>query len=237
MSEVHEHVNSLIAAYAIGAVPEEEIPAIRAHILSCEECFAEVESLATSAAALAEAVDPVELPAGFEDRVMQQVSDPARDRVRARTKRPTLPSWARLRVPVFAGAAAVMAALLVITGLSFSRSLDRQRQYQQVVAALVQDRDAFSMDGAGGADAVVASTPEGSVLVAVDLGEAPSNRDYQLWLMKEGVPTPADTFDVSDSVVVVESRQDLTGFDGAAVTVEPEGGSKAPTTEPVLSSS
>lgn len=84
---------------------------------------------------------------------------------------------------------------------------------------------------------MVASTSDGSVLVAVDLGEAPENRDYQLWLMKEGTPTPGDTFDVSGSVVIVESKHDLSEFDGAAVTVEPEGGSEAPTTEPVLSSS
>lgn len=233
MSDTHEHVSPLIAAYAIGAVPEEEIPAIRAHILACEECFAAAEAFTATAAFLSEMIEPVALPQGFEDRVMQQVAE----RAPAAVKKRGWLSWARLRGPLLAGAAVVVAALLVVSGVSFQDSLERQRQYEQVVAALVQDRDAFTMKGAGGAEAVVASTPEGSVLVAVDLGEAPQNRDYQLWLMKEGVPVPADTFDVSDSVVVVESSRDLTGFDGAAVTVEPEGGSKAPTTNPVLSSS
>jgi hypothetical protein len=97
--------------------------------------------------------------------------------------------------------------------------------------------DRFALVGAGGAEGLVAGTSGGSVLVAVDLGEAPADHDYQLWLMKDGEPVPAETFDVSNGLVLVESRHSLDGFDGAAITVEPEGGSQAPTTEPVLVSS
>jgi len=228
MSEVHENISSLIAAYAMGAVPEDEIPAIRAHILTCEKCFNDAEDLARSAGVLSEAVEPVALSEGFEERVMQQIgaAEPA--------AAPKRWSWARLRVPLLAGAAAVVSALLVMTGISFNESLQRERQYQEIVAAMIRDGDSFSLKGAGGAEAVVAETAHGSVLAAVDLGGAPEHHDYQLWLLKDGEPIPADTFDVSGSVVIVESEHDLTGFDGAAVTVEPEGGSEAPTTEPVL---
>lgn len=231
MSDVHETISSLIAAYAIGAVPEDEIASIRAHILTCEECFADAERLSRDAAVLSETVVAVPLPQGFEDRVLQEALGDRKDRERH------LPRGRRIRVPVLSGAAAVLATLLVIAGVSFVQSLERQRLYQETVAALMHDRVAFAMEGAGRAEAVVASTSDGSVLVAVDLGEAPENRDYQLWLMKDGVPTPGDTFDVSDSVVIIESQYDLHGFDGAAVTVEPEGGSETPTTEPVLVSS
>jgi anti-sigma-K factor RskA len=120
--------------------------------------------------------------------------------------------------------------------VSYLGSVARQRQYQDTVAALVHDARALKLTGPGGAEAVLASTSEGSVFVAVDLGEAPAGRDYQLWLMKDGEPVPADTFDVSGSMVIVESSRHLTGYDGAAVTVEPAGGSRQPTTEPVLSS-
>ncbi len=231
MSDVHENIRSLIAAYAIGAVPEDEIPPIRAHILTCEECFNEAEDFARGVAVLSELVEPVPLPKGFEARVMQQVH--GRDAAPLRRRL----SWAKLRTPLLAGAAVLLGALVVVTGISFYGSLERQRQYQEIVAALVRDGDSFSLRGAGGAEAVVADTAEGSVLAAVDLGEAPQDRDYQLWLIKDGVPTPADTFDVGGTVVIVESQHDISGFDGAAVTVEPEGGSDAPTTEPVLTSS
>lgn len=230
MTDVHENISSLIAAYAIGAVPEDEIPAIRAHIMSCDECFAEAESYATSLAVLAELVDPVPVSKGFEDRVLAEIrsSSPATEKARRRMPRPR--TW------LIAGAATAVAALLVVAAISLVQVVTLQDQYRDVVAALVEDPDALTLRGPGGAQAAIASTSTGSVLVALDLGEAPAGRDYQLWLMQDGKPQPADTFDVDGSVVIVESDRSLDGFEGAAVTVEPEGGSEQPTTDPVLSS-
>lgn len=228
MSEVHEQIESLIAAYAMGAVPEDEIPAIRAHILSCEACFAEAESYAEALAALAASVDPVPLPKGFAARVITEARGEslAPGRRRVRTGR----LW-RLLAP---GIAAFVVASLLGTTIALVRSADRQREYERVVASLVHDPDAFALEGPGGAEAMLAADEGGMVLVAVDLGEAPRGRDYQLWLIKDGVPTPGVTFDVTDSIVVVESSVDIDGYEGAAITVEPDGGSRLPTTDPVL---
>lgn len=232
MSDIHDNIRPLIASYAIGAVPEEEIPPIRAHILSCEECFAEAESFARASAALAELVEPIALPDDFEQRVLEHV------RGKETFEYPERQGWlGRWRTPLLAGVTAAFMGVLLFMSFSYFGWETKQSQYQKTVAALVQDRDALTLSGPGGAEAVLASVAEGSVLVAVDLGEAPPERDYQLWLMKGGRPTPADTFDVSESVVIVESKRTLEGYDGAAITVEPEGGSRAPTTEPILSSS
>ena len=233
MSDIHDNIKSLIAAYALGAVPEEEIPAIRAHILTCEDCFEEAESYAVAMAALSETVEPVSLSAGFEDRVLKAALGE-----NATEKSPSAPRrrwFVPARSWVLAGAAALVVALFVAAGGVVVNSLNQQRQYEEALAHVVEDPDAFTLRGAGGAQAVLASTNDGSVLVALDLGEAPEGREYQLWLMRDGVPTPADTFDSSGSVVILESDREVEGFEGAAVTVEPEGGSKQPTTDPVLS--
>ena len=231
MNEIHDRIASLIAAYSMGAVPEDEVPAIRAHILSCEACFAEAESYTESLAFLATSVEPVPLPKGFTDRVLSEIRDesaaPAPKRARSGRM------W-RVLVPGIAAAAILS---LVVTTVALVRSAEREREYQRVVASIVRDPDAFSLQGPGGAEAVLASSDEGSVLVAVDLGEAPRGRDYQLWLIKDGVPTSAATFDVAESVVVIESDTELESFEGAAITVEPDGGSPQPTTDPVLSTS
>ena len=231
MSEIHDRIETVIAAYAMGAVPEDEVPAIRAHILSCEECFAEAESYSEALAALTMTVEPVPLPKGFAERVLEEAraASPAASKETA-SKRHT---WRRFLVP---GLAALTIVSLLVTTLTLVGSADRQREYDSIVASLVRDREAFSLEGPGGAEAVLASSDEGSVLVAVDLGEAPRGRDYQLWLIKDGVPTPSVTFDVTDPVVVVESNVDLDEYEAAAITVEPDGGSRQPTTDPVLSS-
>ena len=226
MSNVHEEIQSVMAAYALGAVPDEEIPAIRAHILSCEECFAEAESYADTLAALSMAAGDVPLPAGFADRVIQQATEGSAE---------AAPTTRRRWSPGLVFAAAAMTLLFVATGVALLDAVDDRDRYQDVIAAMVHDPDAIELTGPGGAEAIVSQTDRGAVLVAVDLGEAPPDRDYQLWLMKDGVPTAAETFDVEDGVVIVQSAHDLDGFDGAAVTVEPEGGSEQPTTQPVIS--
>ena len=229
MNDIHERIQSLIAAYAMSAVPEDEVPAIRAHILSCETCFAEAESYTESLEVLATSVQPVALPSGFTDRGLGDIRapSPAQPKQRATSR-----SFWRIVVP---GVAALVILSLFGTTFALVRSMDRQRVYEKVVASIVSDPDAFPLRGPGGAQAVLASSDEGLVLVAIDLGEAPRGRDYQLWLMKDGVPTADATFDVTDSVVILESPADLDRYDGAAITVEPEGGSRQPTTDPVLS--
>lgn len=229
MTNIHDEIRSLLAAYVMDAVPAEEVPAIRAHILSCEECFEEADSYAESLAALASSVQPVPVPAGFADRVVQAaIGDPEPAVVD-----PSRAPW--FRKIALRSLAALGAVILVVTSVSLVGSLRAQHRYERIVASLVRADDAFHLQGPGGAAAVVAASDGGTTLVALNLGEAPEGRDYQLWLMKDGVPTASDTFDVSGSVVIVDSDDTLTGYDGAAITVEPDGGSSQPTTEPVLS--
>ncbi len=228
MGSVHDQIHSLIAAYAMGAVPAEEIPAIRAHVLTCEECFEEAESYAGSLAALAESVEPVALSQGFADRVVREALgelQPASSRRR----------WPSLRSLSLGFAAVSAAAAVIIGGIAYRGSVERQREYQNVVMTLIRDPGALTLQGPGGAEGVIASTDQGTLLVALDLGEAPRGSDYQLWLMKDGVPVPDETFDVSGGIAIVESERSIDDYDGAAITVEPDGGSKQPTTDPVLS--
>ena len=55
--ERHAEIKELIPAYVLGAVPPEEIPSIRAHILSCDECIAEADRFAETASSLALSVE------------------------------------------------------------------------------------------------------------------------------------------------------------------------------------
>ena len=66
----HEAAKDLIAPYILGAVSPEEERAIRDHIMSCDECMQEAESLSVVSSALPLLAEPTELPAGFVDRVV-----------------------------------------------------------------------------------------------------------------------------------------------------------------------
>jgi anti-sigma-K factor RskA len=224
----HDELKELIAAYALGAVPPEEIRVIRAHILSCEECMAEADGYMDAAGALALAVDPVELPAGFEDRVLAAVRE---------DRRAPVPEVRRRRRwslgPVLAAGTVAVALFAVLTaGLLDARS--DLSQHEGVLAALLHG-DGIEVEGSGAAGRMV-PTREGGVFAVAGLPNAPEEHIYQLWLIEDGEPESAGTFEVRDGISILETDLSPEGADAVAVTLEPGDGSIQPTTDPILSS-
>ncbi len=84
--------------------------------------------------------------------------------------------------------------------------------------------------------AEVVSRDGHGLLVVQGLPSPPSQQTYQLWFMKGRQPVGAETFDTSDGLTVKELRGSPRGYTGVAVTVEPAGGSRRPTSAPILSS-
>jgi anti-sigma-K factor RskA len=93
-----------------------------------------------------------------------------------------------------------------------------------------------SLSGRPGVLAKVLTTGSGTVFVATGMEDPPSDRTYQLWLFEEGSPVSAGTFDPSEGVAIVRTSRSSESIEGAAVTVEPRGGSRSPTTQPVMQS-
>ncbi|HWS52980.1 MAG TPA: zf-HC2 domain-containing protein, partial [Pyrinomonadaceae bacterium] len=69
----HEDYRELLALEAAGAVDPSEVRALDAHLSTCAECRAELDSLRDAAAALARTVAPVAPPAHLRARVLEQV--------------------------------------------------------------------------------------------------------------------------------------------------------------------
>lgn len=238
MGVKHDELKALIAPYVLGAVSPEEEREVRNHVMSCDDCMQEAEGYSGAAAALALAVDEVPLPAGFEDAVLARVVDERP----ALAPAPAQSWWLRWSKPLAGLAAAAVVATVVLAGaLVVTRG--RLQQYEDAVPRLVQG-DGLRLAGAGGAAAQMVPTPRGATLFATGLEDAGDSKTYQLWLMKctdpEIIetcdPTSAGTFDVSNGVAVLRTGATLEGYNRAAVTVEPEGGSEGPTTTPVVDS-
>lgn len=235
----HEDLKTLIAPYVLGAVSSEEEREIRSHIMSCEDCMQEAESYSGAAAALALAVDEAPLPAGFEDAVLAQVQESRSEQAGAPVRAPW---WQRWSKPLLAGAAAAVVASLVFAGAFFA-ARGQLQEYEDAIPPLVHG-EGMRLTGPGGAVARMVPTADGATLFATGLDEAPDRHTYQLWLMEctdpEDIetcdPTSAGTFDVGGGIAVLETRSSLEGYDRAAVTVEPDGGSEGPTTLPVIDS-
>lgn len=235
----HDEMKSLIAPYVLGAVSTDEERTVRSHIMSCEECMREAESFSGAAAALALAVEDAPVPAGFADAIVAKVQSERPAAAEAPGKAEWWFRWRR----VFAGAAAASIVASIVLASAFLAQRAQVRRYESAVPPLVHG-EGMKLAGAGGAVARMVPTADGATLFATGLDEAPDRHTYQLWLMKcddpEVIetcdPTSAGTFDVSGGIAVLETGSSLEGYDRAAVTVEPDGGSQGPTTLPVIDS-
>jgi anti-sigma-K factor RskA len=220
-TDVHE----LTAAYALDALDAEDRAAYEAHLASCERCRSELGALQDAAAQLAYGAPAPAPPPHLRDRVLEAVREDG-GVVR--------PLRQRSRIPyVLAAAAAALAALalgLGVWGNSVSGELEAQRALVEILA----DADARELPLESGAGRVVVTDAGEAALVVDGLGPAPSGKTYEIWVLDTGDPQPAGLFDGSRSGrdVVRLSRPVPSGA-RVAVTVEPDGGVDAPTTDPV----
>ncbi|MBA3431668.1 MAG: anti-sigma factor [Actinobacteria bacterium] len=225
----HEEYRELIASYVLNALSPGEMQEIGRHIASCEECMREADSYSGVTSALTQAVDPVPLPQGFTDRVVAAgVGDP-RSRTASKPRRSPFERWRRL-APVLA--LVLVAAVVAVGVIDARRDADRQEQVDRLIA----QSGGMEMHGRGGATARLLPRDDGFAFAARNLDAPPEGKTYQLWFIDGEREESAGTFGVEDGQALVFDDTSLEGVDAVAVTVEPKGGSRKPTSSPVISS-
>lgn len=232
----HEELKNLVAAYVLGAVPQDEVGVVRSHILTCDECMTEADQHSAAMDSLALAVEPMPVPAGFSERVMSKIAPVPEAEATAApaARRSWVPDWLRARGPALAaGMAAVI--LLGVAGTGWIQARQDLARTEDVLSALVHG-DGIQLRGDGGAAAELVPRSQGAVMAVAGLPEAPGSHVYQLWYMDDGKPVSVGTFETRDSVVVMEVAESFDGYEDAAITVEPSGGSRQPTSDPVIAS-
>lgn len=226
----HEEIKDLLAASALGAVSADEKRQIDIHLMSCAECRSVMADHEAVSDSLVHAVEPVDLPPGFKERVLAAAVG---ERVAP------APSRRWMRLGILAGAA-VLAAVLAVAGTIIESNDDARRR--QEVLALLSSNDGISLTGEGD----VIGKVSGSRFAIAGIDEAPDGKVYQLWLMSgENCPsvTPSEcelvsggTFDTEDGVALIELDESAAEWEDAAVTVEEGDGAEFPTTTPFVHS-
>lgn len=148
-----------------------------------------------------------------------------------------LSSRRRRRWGVVAVAAAAVVAVAVPTTVAIQATTEQNRLQEQVdtVAEMMADPSATLLrsDVTGGGYATVLAAGDDFLFSAGDLPDVGDDSVYQLWLVgAEGGVTSAGLLEPQDGEVE-QLVQDASGV-GLAVSVEPEGGSEQPTTDPIV---
>lgn len=148
--------------------------------------------------------------------------------------------WFRGPVSILVAAAAAVA--LFVGGAFAGQAFNADKFQQQQAAGLAQinsapdSQRASNVTADGHTATLVWSAERGLSALLVDgLPALPSDRDYQLWYIGGDGPIPAGTFDSSGTGTVWRVLDGkITTGDVIGVTVEPKGGSKQPTTDPIV---
>jgi anti-sigma-K factor RskA len=238
--QIPEDVAALISAHAMGALDSDQAAMAERHIAESDACRRAYEDALETAAALALAVADSEPSADLRDRILAaaraepvQAATPAAKLAAPRRK------WrlAGLLTPssgfaVLGVAAAIAFALVAVSQHNSASDAEDSR------AALVSILSApgariVPLTATGG------GSPGGRVIVAngraalvSSLQNPPAGHTYQAWGLRPGgaAPVPLPTFS-RNGVVIVD---DIAKYNGVGVTVEPSGGSKAPSAAPFV---
>ncbi|MGX4693106.1 anti-sigma factor [Streptomyces sp. JNUCC 63] len=249
-----EDLHSLAAPYALDALEPAERVRFEKHLRKCDLCGAEVRALSEDAVRLAwSAAAPP--PAALRDRVLAAVRDTPQDTAPAREHTPQLPPhvWgtqpppARIRAPrprplfvpfatVTAAAALVVAALFAVQANRTQEELDAQKDRAREITHVLAAPDARATtgrDARGRGIGVIASASEGRAVVTLSgFAAPPGGRVHQLWLMRPGAqPRSLGLFAGDTPLAVSGLARSATSL---AVTVEPDGGSDLPTSQPFV---
>lgn len=192
------------------------------------------DAATTAAADAVTAASPTQLlPAAPEPATAASTEPgPAERRAAARWRRPV---GVLLAV---AAASALFFGGLAIGTLSDSTPPSGQSQAEQLAAiAAAPDSQRAVAEVAGGGTATLVWSGElgRSALLADGLAPLPEDQTYQLWYIGAEGPVSAGTFEASSQGTTWHVLEgEMSAGDTVGVTVEPSGGSDAPTSDPIV---
>ena len=223
-----------IPAYAMGAADADEARAVEAHLQVCAACRAVADEYRRLGDDLLYAAPPAGAPVGLTEALRKKLN--AESQAPARRA-----GWADfLRRPLVALTAAAI-ALLLLTNIYWAGRVNALDRRTSEFAALTQGSGITLevSDGLTHADGVVYVQPDSklALLCVYALPQLEAGKTYQAWLVGDGKRVSAGTFDVNEDgygALLIESGEPVRRFQQLGITIEPEGGSPAPTSPRVM---
>jgi len=240
----HDELQSLLGAYALDAVEDDEARDVERHLRECPRCRAEVANHRETAALMASV--GAEAPAGVWDRISAALDDDPLPDTAALAPGPGSPRGRRrlpMRVRVAAALGAAVAAAVAVLSVAtvrldhrvgtLRRTILASPAAQAATAALIdplhRDVRLTSADGRLAAQVALRLTGE-AYLVDTDLPVLDRGRTYQVWGLAGGRVVSLGLLGATPVFAAFRVEDTVTQL---MVTSEPAGGVPAPDS-PVL---
>lgn len=226
----------MLESYSLGILESEETMEVENHLDSgCPLCAEQLRDLGRLAVRMADSL-PKHKPS---DSVKEQLMAKIRSKGRTKKASPMFRNKAGWMVACAALAAAVFLIIRVTSLQNDVDQLSRTLAETEDVTELLSSPGMQFVDLKGvepNAQAfgkVVVNQEKGNAVVYMyRLPQTPEGMEYQLWVMRDGKPSSAGVFTVSEEgrgVITLYDMIDPKTFPTFLVTIEPEGGEIAPT--------
>jgi len=239
-----DDVRDLLAPWALDAVDDVERTRVERAVAQDPQLAEEARALRETAARLALG-SATSAPAHVREAVMaavertEQHAVPPEPATAEETAHHHAAHGTRGRSPArwLALAAVLVLGAVVPTGLAYQqheRARHAEQQVTTIAEALARPGARLvrsSIDGGGQAVAVVAA--DGHGLVTTSGLPRLHGHDYQLWVVDDRGASSAGLLAASGGTLTAEAR-DIPPGGSLAITVEPAGGSRQPTTTPIV---
>ncbi|GAA1729710.1 anti-sigma factor [Isoptericola hypogeus] len=239
MADEHGEAWELLPAYALDAVDDLERRTVERLLDADPDARRALDEYREVVASFAVEQAP---PEHLRGAVLERVAATAQATSRVPGSAPAradgaASSRSRRRWGVLAVAAAAVVAVAVPTTVAVREHRENVQLEQQAdrVAQMLADPGAQLVTApvAGGGEATALVSGDDVLVSAAGMPAPGEGHDWQLWIVEGDAPEPAGLMPAASGGV---SRALVEGGAGkvVAVTLEPEGGSPAPTTDPVV---
>jgi anti-sigma-K factor RskA len=252
---VHEQFADDILLHALGELTSAQLVELDKHLKTCADCRQELEQLRGDMALLALSATGAEPPQRSRERLMAAIAKEPRRAQLVQQRQPKPVAWWRPLEWALGAAAAVAIVFLLhqnsnlhrqIAGLEADSAAQQQQltQAKEMMASLTSaDAEHFILVAAKTppqpqGKAIYVRRSGALVFLANNMPKLPPQKAYELWLIPTtGAPIPAGVFKpgASGNATVINPPLPA-GIEAKtfAITVEPEAGSAAPTSQPVM---
>jgi anti-sigma-K factor RskA len=248
----HEQAYDILEEYVMGTLSPSDRVAVEEHLDShCEECLVRLAELGEVAVRLADTIPREEPPPELKGKIMASLAPAASDR-QTDTVSKRGSNVVRILAVVATAAAIVLAVRVWILSGDMAGMKDQLAQSETKITRLEKEIEAYMdatsllaspgmqfIDLAGVAPneqafgKVVLEPDSGQAVVYMyELPPAPEGMIYQLWMIRDGVPTSVGTFTVNDdgsAKLMLDPMPDMGSLASFDVTIEPAGGVPKPT--------
>jgi anti-sigma-K factor RskA len=244
-----EGLSALLPAYSIGATTPEETQLVEALLPLCPEVAAELPEYVALTEAILQTVTPTLPPPALHDKLMALTASTAAAGTHVTQKTVTLSQPRVVPMNRFWIVAAALLALFLASNAFWALGTMEIRQTQEQLWTQLQQQNAL-IEGLTSGDVVLLSlnadqgnarvfwntAQRRAILSTEGLPPLAADQTYQLWLISGDERTSAGIFQVDDAgrgLLIFDPPKGLSDYNAVGISMEPAGGSDAPTTVPI----